>query len=152
MIASFFSHTSENPKTGCIEWTGTLDKDGYGKFYYKGRTLIAHRVAWLIEHNEIPNKCVLHMCDNPKCVNPAHLFTGTQKENIHDMIRKGRENKTKFARGSKVGISRLKEQDIPNVREMYQSGMSQQGIADKLGVNQSTISNILNGKTWRQVA
>ena len=75
----------------CIEWTGYREKGGYGRLFRKGRVWQAHRWEWTEKHGPIPEgMCVLHRCDNPPCVNVAHLFLGTQVDNIHDMIAKGR--------------------------------------------------------------
>ena len=76
---------------GCVEWTGHIDANGYGRFSADGKPRWAHRVSWEIAHGKIPyGKNVLHKCDNPKCVNPDHLFLGTQKDNVLDMRNKGR--------------------------------------------------------------
>ena len=75
----------------CWEWKGWKDKDGYGGLSYKGVTYKAHRVSYELYSGIAPgDKCVCHSCDNPSCVNPDHLWLGTQKENVHDMIAKGR--------------------------------------------------------------
>lgn len=78
---------------GCWLWTGACDTYGYGLIRWRQRDRWdkAHRVSWIIASGPIPNGlCVLHKCDNPPCVNPAHLFLGTQADNMHDMKIKGR--------------------------------------------------------------
>lgn len=87
---------------GCWEWTGTLSPCGYGRFDIappladRWHSTGAHRVAWMLTHGPIPEgeghhgTCVLHRCDNPKCVRPDHLFLGTQSENMADKTQKGR--------------------------------------------------------------
>ena len=79
----------------CWMWVGGKTKDNYGKFWL-GKTMKAHKVSYLIHCGEVPNGlCVLHSCDNPLCVNPKHLWLGTQLENIQDRDKKGRGNKGK---------------------------------------------------------
>lgn len=78
-------------KTPCIEWQGGRDRDGYGTTLYQGKKQRAHRVAWQRIHGPIPDGLnVLHKCDNPPCVNVGHLFLGTQRRNVEDMMAKGR--------------------------------------------------------------
>ncbi len=80
----------------CWIWKGAISNKGYGSFRFNNKTELAHRVAWILVNGPIPDgvgdhgTCVLHSCDNPRCVNPAHLFLGTQVDNINDMVRKGR--------------------------------------------------------------
>lgn len=83
---------------GCWNWTGYLNNKGYGKFAFRGRSESAHRVSFMLANNleSLPKEFVCHTCDNPKCVRPDHLFTGTRTDNMRDMVRKGRHwNKKK---------------------------------------------------------
>jgi hypothetical protein len=78
-------------KDECWLWTASLNNKGYGKIGEGKKILLAHRVSWELHFGPIPDRlCVLHKCDNPKCVNPDHLFLGTQKDNAQDMVRKNR--------------------------------------------------------------
>ena len=78
---------------GCWEWFGNLDTKGYGQITIDKRKFSTHRVSYTLNKGEIKNNLyVLHTCDNPKCLNPEHLFLGTQKDNIHDMISKNRNS------------------------------------------------------------
>lgn len=82
---SFYSY----PK--CWIWNGAIDVCGYGRFLFAGKNTNAHRVSWILYHGSIPDGlCVLHHCDNPRCVNPDHLFLGTHTENMEDMLSKHR--------------------------------------------------------------
>jgi DNA invertase Pin-like site-specific DNA recombinase len=79
-------------------------------------------------------------------VNPDHLFLGTPKENMDD-----RDSKERQARGEKIGLSKLTEDEIRKIRELRKMGQTQQEIADQTGVSQMSISNVLSGKTWKHV-
>lgn len=92
----FWSHVRVNERTGCWEWTGGHDKDGYGYFLVRPRLKgldRTHRVSWVIHFGPIPvGLFVLHRCDNPPCVRPDHLWLGTSADNTADMVAKGRES------------------------------------------------------------
>lgn len=128
-------------ESGCHEWQSTLHRDGYGKFWYECGQIQAHRMSYMINLGEIPpDKWVLHKCDNRKCVNPDHLYLGDAKQNVQDM----------HSRGRNVGNTRYSPDVIDRAREMYSNGMSQQKIADELGINQTTVSKYVRGAQARQ--
>lgn len=90
---------TEKKDTGCIEWTACKTKDGYGKFWFEGKTDRAHIVSFFLKNGFRP-PAVMHKCDNPPCIRPSHLKAGTVAENNADMLRKGRLNKTGLALGT----------------------------------------------------
>ena len=78
--------------TECTEWTGPRDKKGYGRTWFRGKTERAHRAVWAEKYGAIPpGMCVCHRCDNPGCVNLAHLFMGTNADNVQDKVSKNRQ-------------------------------------------------------------
>jgi hypothetical protein len=143
--------------SGCWNWTAAHYPRGYGMIQVKRNGKwsyrMSHRVSWELFNGEIPNEtCVCHKCDNPKCVNPAHLFLGTQLDNLRDMKSKGREGWSasigKGVQGSKHYRTRFSDQDVLNIRSSDKSGVE---LAKEFGVSRSLISNIRNNKRWKHL-
>ena len=132
----------------CWEWRAARSKNsyGYGVIWVNNKQTSAHRVSWKFANGPIPQgMCVLHYCDNPACVNPAHLFLGTNADNTQDMVNKGRDAK---AFGEENGRAKLAGQDIHGIRKMLAKKIPQRVIAKKYGVSRRAISMINTGKTW----
>lgn len=143
----FHSKVMTEPNSGCWLWTGCYEGNGYGNIGSggsEGRTLKAHRLSYEMHVGPIPPGAdVLHRCDTRECVNPFHLFLGTQADNMADMVRKGRN-----ARGSTNGHAKLTEDDVRAIRA---SADLLTDLVEAYGVAASTISQIRSGHRWRHV-
>lgn len=138
--------TSSGPDL-CWPWMGKSDPNGYGYFEAEGYRG-AHRVSYFLAYGAIPDGMfVCHRCDNPPCVNPGHLFLGTQADNMSDMWRKGRGASPFHARP----LAKLTEEDVREIRRVVRSGVPQSEMAAKYGVSRPTISNLIARKTWAHV-
>ncbi len=134
-------------ENGCIEWQGSRDKDGYGTMRRDSKDWKTHRYAFFKAHGEIPKGyLVCHSCDNPSCCNIDHLFLGTQKENVEDMVRKKRQ-----LIGEKNPHSKLTEHLVKHIKKRLADGDTQTKIAKDLNMNQTTISKIKLGISWSHV-
>jgi hypothetical protein len=143
----------------CWLWTGNTRSDGYGTLCVNGKKTAAHRLSWILAHGEIPKgdgfhgTCVLHTCDNRKCVNPAHLFLGTQADNLGDMTQKGRalhpRNDTSFRAGERHPNARLSETQVIAIRSDPRIEIQ---IARAYGVGLMTINHIRHRRTWKHVS
>lgn len=130
---------------GCWIWTGAKDWDGYGQFNH-GR---ATRFCWELHNGPInpPSLLVCHTCDNPPCVNPAHLFLGTVRDNAVDCSKKGR-----MPRGSAHCHSKLDEDTVREIRRIIGDGVkSQIALSKELGVSKYAVWAIIHGKSWKHV-
>ena len=106
-----------NPtKDGCWIWSGYIENNGYGRIQIDGKRYRPHRLMYILVHGEIPlGHGVLHRCDTPLCVNPDHLFTGTQQDNVNDMLSKGRRCDS---RGEGNGCSKLTDEIVRHIRKL----------------------------------
>jgi hypothetical protein len=138
---------------GCWEWTASRDRYGYGDFRYgpeRGcKRVRAHRFAYEIHNGSIPDGLhVLHRCDNPPCVNPDHLFVGSNADNMADKTTKGRA--TGAAPGPEHHLTHLTDDDVENIRAL-RPGHTLKFIGDLFGMTPSNVSHIVNRKTWRHI-
>lgn len=145
----FWSHVAVAGPDECWLWTASKSRLGYGRAYYEDKHTEAHRVSWAIHFGSIPTSInVCHKCDNPACINPAHLFLGTDKENMADKYKKGRANHPK---GEAVASSVLTEDAVRLIRHLATTGEPRWSLSLQFGVSAVTIGNIINRKTWKHV-
>jgi DNA invertase Pin-like site-specific DNA recombinase len=141
----------EVASNGCYVCTSHKpNSNGYPVKRYKGHHIHMSRYIYLTQKGPIADGLVVrHTCDNPRCINPAHLILGTQADNIHDMIERGRD-RTSFP-CSDNPRSILKKDDIPTIIELFKNGMKYDEIAEKYKVSKSCIKSIIYGKNWRDL-
>lgn len=133
-----------NKTRTCWLWTGATNEKGYGTFRGGKNKVLVHRFAWKIYKGRWPKRGlkVLHTCDVTNCMREEHLFEGTDADNTRDMLSKGRE-----ASGERSGNSVLTWKEVRDIRK---STASQSVLSEVYGVNQSTISHIVNNHTWKE--
>ncbi len=160
-LSRFFSRVSPEPNSGCWLWSGPVRGKLYGAFGDQ----YAHRFSYRAFVSPVPDgHDVCHHCDNTLCVNPAHLFAGTRKQNIRDMIMKRRaswqvdpprasENGRLCpkARGEEAGNAKLTERDVFLVRRLADRGVPSVILSEAFGVSQTAIRQVAAGKSWRHV-
>lgn len=151
-IESFWARTRTEPG-GCVVWTRSRTRDGYGNVGYQGIVLRCHRVSWELAHGQpVPRGwSVLHSCDNPPCVNPAHLRLGTQADNVHDMAQKGR-SRTGDRRGERNTAAKLTVPQVLAIRSRYAAGnTTYAALGREYEVSWSMIRMIVKGLKWREL-
>lgn len=139
---------------GCWEWTGPRTPFGHGHLNHRNKRVYAHRLSWELHNGPIPDgMSVCHRCDNPPCVNPAHLWLGSHGDNLRDMATKGRQGlhlaPAKAVRGEAHHRSVLTD-DM--VREIRASSESAHALSRRLGVSRPTVARVRQGRTWKHVA
>lgn len=138
----------------CWEWHGRLDEDGYGAFSWKAKNIhSAHVAAYVLFVGQRHGLCVCHSCDNRKCVNPSHLWLGTNAQNVHDMISKGRDNfvgaRPGQYKGEKNPNVKLRLEDVELVRAQYrEGGVSYGQLAKRFGISKGMIAHIVKERSW----
>jgi len=146
------------PFSGCWLYTGAINHFGYGivGLGRRGESIDrTHRVSYRHFKGDIPKGMfVCHTCDVPSCCNPDHLFLGTNKDNVHDMMRKGRNSvppRNPHVVGSVHPLAKLDEQKVQELKALYNQGWTQKQLAEKYGVVRQTISKVLLGLRFKHV-
>lgn len=149
----------------CWHWKAGKDTGGYGCFSLNGITYTSNRVAYYLFNKQDPAYMhVLHTCDNRGCVNPKHLFLGTNYDNILDKMSKGRQGRPKgelsgpkkyperYPKGSRMANAKLTEDKVIEMRELYAEGIfSTYQLAEKYNVSQALIWYAISRKTWKHI-
>lgn len=143
----FFEQTE---KDDCWNWNDKLFKNGYGCFRYSRLSKLAHRVSYEIAYGVAPgNLQVLHRCDNRRCVNPNHLFLGSQQDNMDDMDAK---NRRVSLRGVDSPVSKLTESQVVEIRRLFNKcGMSAPEVSKVIGISEQNIRSISHFESWKHV-
>lgn len=129
-----------NEETECFEWHGPVSNKGYGRIRYNKEFIPIHRATWQYHNGAIPDGLhVLHKCDNRRCCVPAHLYLGTNGQNIKDKVERDRS-------GKKLSIEKAAK-----IKSLLDAGVSQARIAKLYGIGQPTVSKIKMGLTWNHV-
>jgi hypothetical protein len=148
-IERFESRHIPEPNSGCFLWLSAPTSTGYGSIELRGRTLSAHRFAYALFRGEIPDGLlVCHHCDNPLCVNPDHMFIGTDLDNQIDCIKKGRAYLLGPPKGADNACAKLTKEQVLAIRN---DNRSQHVIAKDYSVSQGTISRVKLRKRYRNV-
>ena len=144
---AFFSYVKKT--SSCWLWEGGIfSQTGYGAAHTHRKTVSAHRLSWELHNGTIPaGLFVCHSCDIKQCVNPSHLFLGTYRDNINDMVAKGRS-----LLGERHPSSKLSNQSVVEIRQLKQStDITFRELAQRFIVNQGTIKRIVYKKAWRHI-
>ena len=156
----FWSKVQRGQGDACWPWMASRHKTGYGGFMFGGRCTKAHRLAWELTNGPIPyglNVC--HHCDNPPCVNPAHLFLGTDADNNADKWNKGR-GRTVIGRwrqlhpprGETNGRAKLTSEQVTEIKSRYAAGgVTQEQLWTEYSISRAQLQRILHGKAWHTI-
>lgn len=140
LVERFLKYVPLAEEGECWEWQGPKSGNGYGHLSVgKSIALGAHRLSYELHRGPAHKMCVLHRCDNPLCVNPAHLWLGTQSENIQDRTSKGRT------------AAKLTPKTVQEIRVRHANGETMASLAARHNVDPSTIRGIITGRTWKHV-
>lgn len=149
----FWKKVDKTDINKCWNWKAYKDIDwGYGIFRFREKTQKAHRVSWIFSNGAIPEGlCVLHKCDNPACVNPSHLFLGTNADNVKDRNAKNRQSHNMGRKGIEHSQAKLCNEQVVDIRILYYAGIAQNEIAKMYNVSPMLINRIVHRKLWKHI-
>lgn len=135
---------------GCLEWTGSRNGNGYGNARFNKRNYPAHKLVYMLLNGSISKGLyVCHKCDNPPCINPAHLFLATHAENMHDRDKKGR-GKLPDNTGIKNGMAKLTPEKVREIRALHPA-FSYATLSIVFNAPITTLQSALRRETWRSI-
>ena len=141
----------------CWEWTGSLCSKGYGTFAKSSAIgnrawCLAHRLSWELANGPIPDGlCILHSCDNPKCVNPRHLSSGTHKDNMQDALHKGRMSMPPLMRGEDQHLAKLTAAKVSWMRQLGSVGVPSSQLQEMFSMSRGAVYCVLTNRTWKHI-
>lgn len=145
----FYDMALPEPMSGCWLWLGSVMGQGYGTVSFNKKNHLAHRVSYELENGPIPaGQYVCHRCDNPICVNPDHLFLGTQADNMSDCARKGR-TRVPTLKGEAHHQAKLTAEQVRAIRTDTRSHAA---VARSLNMSKTTVCDIRRGRSWRHLS
>ncbi len=149
-VKSIIRNTSKETASGCWEWTRGRNAYGYGVRFFRGKVHGAHRLSFAATHGSIPDQVsVCHRCDNPACVNPDHLWLGSQRENIQDAAKK---NRMRRYFGDTSPTAKLTEDLVREIRATYaRGGSTKAALGRQYGCTAMNILAIVRNKTWKHI-
>lgn len=143
--ADFWSKVQKGD--GCWLWSGRCNPKGYGQQRWSGRNVGAHRIAWELSGRALlPSEWLLHSCDVPRCVNPAHLRIGNAKDNVQDMY-----DRDRAMRGSRHKKAKLAEGQVAEILARLEMGANRADLAREFRVSWDLIDRIKRGVCWKHV-
>lgn len=157
IVDDFWAHVQIGEPSECWLWIGRRQPRGYGTLSIKGKNKLAHRHAYEMVNGSIPEGMnVCHSCDNQPCVNPAHLWIGTQKDNMHDCSVKGRMKGRRKGRPvpteiAALSAAKLTPADVLAIRRRHAAGETPKALATAYGVIRNNIYSIVNRITWKHI-
>lgn len=134
--------------SGCWEWYGYITKYGYGQTTYRSKSILANRLSWMLFNGELKKELdVCHHCDNPKCINPDHLFVGTASENIQDCFNKNR----KSHKGVNHPGAKITDDDVKKILQLRRTGWTYRKLSDRFKISVGAVNCVINRRTWKHV-
>lgn len=149
-LRSILDNTAWIPECGCRLWLGPINNAGYGQVPHECKKRLVHRLVKMMELGRTlsPKEEVLHKCDTKLCCNPAHLFVGSQSDNIQDMLRKGR-GRPRY--GTQHPRARCSPEIVNKIRVLQSQGHAMSAITDMVGMSYQIVRDVCTSRTWRHI-